>query len=98
MVLSASYERPISGFYLLHPDLLHSSHHQLFIPCASSAICWQITHDGLPGEISQAELDSTISGTNANTNGVSTLHSPFVDPDMEALRQKLNDMILYGRR
>ena len=82
MVLSASYERPISGFYLLLPDLLHSSHHQLFIPCASPAICWQITHDGLPGEISQAQLDSAISGTsaNTNTNNVSTLDSSFCRP------------------
>ena len=53
---------------------------------------------GPPGEISQAQLDSAISGTSANTNGVSTLDSPFADPDMEALRQKLNEMILNGRR
>jgi len=53
---------------------------------------------GPPGEISQAQLDSAISGTSANTNSVSTLDSPFADPDMEALRQKLNEMILNGRR
>ena len=53
---------------------------------------------GPPGEISQAQLDSAISGTSANTNGVSTMDSPFADPDMEALRQKLNEMILNGRR
>ena len=53
---------------------------------------------GPPGEISQAQLDTAISGTSNNTNGVGTLDSPFADPDMEALRQKLNEMILNGRR
>ena len=53
---------------------------------------------GPPGEISQAQLDSAISGTSANTNNVSTLDNGFADPDMEALRQKLNEMILNGRR
>jgi hypothetical protein len=53
---------------------------------------------GPPGEISQAQLDSAISGTSANTNSVSTLDTGFADPDMEAMRQKLNEMILNGRR
>ena len=53
---------------------------------------------GPPGEISQAQLDSAISGTSANTNSVSTLDTAFADPDMEAMRQKLNEMILNGRR
>ncbi len=53
---------------------------------------------GPPGEVSQAQLDSAISGTSANTNGISTLDTGFSDPDMEALRQKLNEMILNGRR
>jgi hypothetical protein len=53
---------------------------------------------GPPGEISQAQLDSAISGTSANTNGVSTLDTAFADPEMEAIRQKLNEMILNGRR
>jgi hypothetical protein len=53
---------------------------------------------GPPGDISQAQLDSAISGTSANTNSVSTLDTGFADPDMEALRQKLNEMILNGRR
>lgn len=53
---------------------------------------------GPPGEISQAQLDSAISGTSNNTNAVSTLDTGFADPDMEALRQKLNEMILNGRR
>ena len=53
---------------------------------------------GPPGEISQAQLDNAISGTIANTNSVSTLDTGFADPDMEALRQKVNEMILNGRR
>ena len=50
---------------------------------------------GPPGEVSQAQLNSATSN---NTNGVSTLDSAFADPDMEALRQKVNEMILNGRR
>ena len=57
---------------------------------------------GPPGEISLAQLNSglqnTLSQTSANTNGVSTLDTGFADPDLEALRQKLNEMILNGRR
>jgi hypothetical protein len=53
---------------------------------------------GPPGEISQAQLNSAISGTSNNTNAISTLDTGFADPDMEALRQKLNEMILNGRR
>jgi hypothetical protein len=29
---------------------------------------------------------------------VGTLHTPFADPDAEALRQKFNEMILAARR
>jgi hypothetical protein len=50
---------------------------------------------GPPGEITQAQLNSATSN---NTNGVSTLDTGFADPDMEALRQKVNEMILNGRR
>jgi hypothetical protein len=53
---------------------------------------------GPPGEISQAQLNSAINGTSNNTNSVSTLDTGFADPDMEAMRQKLNEMILNGRR
>jgi hypothetical protein len=31
-------------------------------------------------------------------NRVGTLETGFPDPDMEALRQKVNEMILNGRR
>jgi hypothetical protein len=57
---------------------------------------------GQPGEVSQTDLNNgllnTLNQTSANTNNVETLDSPFADPDMEALRQKLNEMILNGRR
>jgi hypothetical protein len=53
---------------------------------------------GPPGEVSQAQLDTAIAGTSANTNAVNTLDTPFADPDMEAMRQKMNEMILNGRR
>ncbi len=33
-----------------------------------------------------------------SANGLSTLDTDFADPDMEALRQKVNEMILNGRR
>jgi hypothetical protein len=63
-------------------------------------------NDGSPGEVSEAMLSSSISnaisGTSNNTNSISTLDTGFSDPptltDMEALRQKLNEMILNGRR
>jgi len=36
--------------------------------------------------------------SSANTNVVSTLGTGFADPNMDALRQKLNEIILKGRR
>ena len=39
-----------------------------------------------------------MSGTSSNSNSINTLDSGFVDPDMEALRQKMNEIILNGRR
>jgi hypothetical protein len=71
---------------------------QFGIPRGSDGSNGSDGSQGPPGEISQAQLDSAISGTSANTNGVSTLDNAFADPDMEALRQKLNEMILNGRR
>jgi hypothetical protein len=48
-------------------------------------------------DLNNAELN-TLAQTNANTNGVTTLDSGFADPDVEALREKLNEPILNGRR
>jgi hypothetical protein len=53
---------------------------------------------GPPGEVTNADLSNAISGTSNNTNGVATLDTPFADPDAEALRQKLNELLLAARR
>ena len=60
------------------------------------------TFDIPQGGVTNADMNNAIanaiSGTSNNTNGVSTLDTGFADPDMEALRQKVNEMILNGRR
>jgi len=61
---------------------------------------------GSPGEVTQVDLDnglaSTLAQTSANTNAVDTLDTAPSDPptlaDYEALRAKLNELILNGRR
>ena len=59
------------------------------MPSAKGKVALQSTrHDAL----------TAISGTSANTYSVSTLDTGFADPDMDAMRQKVNDMILNGRR
>lgn len=58
--------------------------------------------DGAPGEVSNAQLASAISGTSPNTNNISTLDSVPSDPpsfaDYEAMRAKVNELVLNGRR
>ncbi len=53
---------------------------------------------GPPGEVTEEQLNTAIAGTSANTDAVATLDTPFADPDLEALRAKLNDLILAARR
>ena len=53
---------------------------------------------GAPGEVTAQQLGNTIAGTSANTNAVATLDTPFADPDLEAIRQKLNELPLAARR
>ncbi len=53
---------------------------------------------GPPGEVSGFALSNAIAGTSANTNMIGTLDVPFANPDLELLRQKLNELILNGRR
>ena len=57
---------------------------------------------GPPGEVTQADLSNAIQTTSANTNNVGTLDNAPSDPpslaDYEALRAKLNELILNGRR
>jgi hypothetical protein len=65
---------------------------------------------GFPGEVTQAQLSNDLANTSNfciqqslnqssnNSNAVTTLDTPFVDPDVEAVRQKLNELILALRR
>jgi hypothetical protein len=57
---------------------------------------------GLPGEVSQTDLNNgllnTLNQTSANTNAVSTLDTPFADPDAEELRVAFNALVLALRR
>ena len=58
---------------------------------------------GQPGEVSNAQLSSAISGTSNNSSGVGTLDTPFAnDPptlaDLEVMRQAYNTLVLALRR
>ncbi|MFN0080106.1 MAG: hypothetical protein ACKVY0_26880 [Prosthecobacter sp.] len=58
---------------------------------------------GSPGEVTNAQLSSAISGTSNNSNVVSTLDTPFAnDPptlaDLEVMRAKMNELINALRR
>jgi hypothetical protein len=57
---------------------------------------------GAPGEVSNADLQNAMTnvanGSSASTNGVATLDTPFADADAEALRQKVNELLLAARR
>ena len=53
---------------------------------------------GPPGEVSSLDLYDAIQGTSANSNGVLTLDTPFGDPDTEAVREKVNELINALRR
>jgi len=59
-------------------------------------------NDGAPGEVSLSDLNNAISNavsdTSHNTNAVSTLDTAFADPDVEALRQAYNTLVLELRR
>ncbi len=57
--------------------------------------------DGLqcpPGEFTSADLAGAISSTSSNSTAVLTLDIPFADPDDEALRVKINELITALRR
>ena len=53
---------------------------------------------GPPGEVTQNDLALAIQGTSSNSNAVPTLDTPFADPDAEALRVRLNELIGALRR
>ena len=54
--------------------------------------------DGAPGEVTNAQLTAAIGGTSSNTNAVSTLDTPFADPDAESMRLRFNELVLALRR
>ena len=57
---------------------------------------------GADGEVTAGQLAEAIAGTAANTNAVETLEIGFSDPptlaEVEAVRAKLNEVILAQRR
>ena len=53
---------------------------------------------GPPGEVTATQLAMAIAGTANNTNPIAELPGPFADPDAEALRQRLNELIAGLRR
>jgi hypothetical protein len=53
---------------------------------------------GAPGEVTTADLNTALGGTSANTNAVATRDTPLADPDMETLRQKINELLAALRR
>ena len=53
---------------------------------------------GSPGEVTNAALATAINGTSSNTNAVTTLDTPFADPDAESLRTAYNALVLAARR
>ncbi len=57
---------------------------------------------GMPGEVSNAQLSSAISGTSNNSNGVGTLGIAISDPpsqgEMQQVVSKLDELILALRR
>jgi hypothetical protein len=59
-------------------------------------------NDGAPGEVSNAQLNSAISGTSNNTNGVSTLgqgaDSSYNQSQMQDLINKVDELINALRR
>jgi hypothetical protein len=57
---------------------------------------------GAPGEVTNAAMSDAIAmaiaGTSNNTNAIPTLDTSFADPDAEAIRQRINELILAARR
>ena len=45
-----------------------------------------------------SRVSTAASNSSANSNGVTTLDTPFADPDTEALRLKVNEMVATMRR
>jgi len=59
-------------------------------------------NDGMPGEVTNADLSSAIDGTSTNSNGVSTLGMAVSDPptqsEVQQIADKLDELINTLRR
>jgi hypothetical protein len=57
---------------------------------------------GVPGEVTQTDLNNamlnTLTQTSANSNAIDVLPNSFSDPDAEALRLRMNELIVALRR
>ena len=57
---------------------------------------------GPPGEVTQTDLNNaqlnTLGQCSSNSNAVATVGTPMADPDVETLRQKLDELINALRR
>ncbi len=53
---------------------------------------------GPVGEVSAQQLSDALQTTSSNCNSVTPMESSFVDPDMDSLREKLNELINALRR
>ncbi len=78
-------------------------HFQFAIPRGFTGTDGGMGAQGLPGEVSNAQLSTAINGTSSNSNAVSTLNTPFTnDPptlaDLEVMRAKMNELITALRR
>ena len=71
-------------------------------PAGSTGSDGQQGAQGPPGEVTQTDLNNamlnTLSQSSDVSNSVAELPFPFSDPDAEALRTKLNELILALRR
>ena len=73
-------------------------------PLVAPVMRGQLTalNDDVQTRATAADLAAAIGGTSANTNAVGTLDEPFSDPpvtaDLEAIRAKLNELIVTARR
>lgn len=57
---------------------------------------------GAAGEVTTVQMNdaiaSAIGGTSGNSNAVSTLDTPFADPDAESMRLRFNELLIALRR
>lgn len=56
------------------------------------------SHAGKANEVPALQLQDAITGTSKNSNAVPRVDITFGDPEVELLRQRLNDLIVALRR